>query len=238
MIRRLTYDLTGLPPAPGEIASFLADTSPDAYERLVDRLLASPRYGERWARHWLDLVRYAETAGHEFDYDIFNAFRYRDYVIRALNADLAYDQFVVEQLAGDLLPNPRRHPAEGYNESIIGTGFYFLGEGTHSPVDVREEEVRRIDNQIDVFSKAFLGLTVACARCHDHKFDPIGNHDYYALAGILQSSRYQQAFIDPQERLGAPLGRLREFPEGDHRSSRRGRIRALSIGCATESRVC
>ena len=175
LIRRLSFDLTGLPPTPGEVAAFLADPSPGAYERLVDRLLASPHYGERWARHWLDLVRYAETAGHEFDYDIPNAFRYRDYVIRAFNADLPYDQFVVEHIAGDLLDEPRRHPAEGFNESILGTGFYFLGEGTHSPVDVREEEMRRIDNQIDVLSKTFLGLTVACARCHDHKFDPITN---------------------------------------------------------------
>ncbi len=208
LIRRLSYDLTGLPPTPDELAAFLADTSPDSYERLVDRLLSSPHYGERWARHWLDLVRYAETAGHEFDYDILNAPRYRDYVIRALNLDLPFDQFLVEQIAGDLLANPRRHPVEGFNESIIGTGFYFLVEGTHSPVDVREEEVRRIDNQIDVFSKAFLGLTVSCARCHDHKFDPIGNRDYYALAGFLRSSRYQQAFIDPPGRVEAPLGRL------------------------------
>ena len=159
MIRRLSFDLTGLPPTPEDVAAFLADPAPDAYERLVDRLLASPRYGERWARHWLDLVRYAETAGHEFDYDIPNAFRYRDYVIRAFNADLPYDQFVIEQIAGDLLEPPRRHPAEGFNESILGTGFYFLGEGTHSPVDVREEQMRRIDNQIDVLSKTFLGLT-------------------------------------------------------------------------------
>ena len=208
LIRRLSYDLTGLPPSAEETASFLADPSADAYERLVDRLLASPRYGERWARHWLDLVRYAETAGHEFDYDILNATRYRDYVIRALNADLPYDQFVTEQLAGDLLTHPRRHPVEGFNESIIGTGFYYLGEGTHSPVNVREEEVRRVDNQIDVISKAFLGLTVACARCHDHKFDPIGNRDYYALAGFLRSSRYQQAFIDPPGLIERPIGRL------------------------------
>ncbi|MGP0069348.1 MAG: DUF1553 domain-containing protein [Isosphaeraceae bacterium] len=208
LIRRLTYDLTGLPPSLDEIAAFLDDASPDAYERLVDRLLASPRYGERWARHWLDLVRYAETAGHEFDYDIINASRYRDYVIRAMNVDVPYDQFVVEQLAGDLLPQPRRHPVEGFNESIIGTGCYFLGEGTHSPVDVREEEVRRTDNQIDVFAKAFLGLTVSCARCHDHKFDPISNHDYYALAGFLRSSRYQQAFIDPPGHLDALTRRL------------------------------
>ena len=189
MIRRLSFDLIGLPPTPAEVEAFLADQRPDAYERLVDRLLASPHYGERWGRHWLDLVRYAETAGHEFDYDIPNALLYRDYVIRALNADVPYDRFVAEHLAGDLLDDPRRHPVERFNESIIATGFCFLGEGTHSPVDVREEEARRIDNQIDVMSKAFLGLTVACARCHDHKFDPIGTRDYYALAGYLRSSR-------------------------------------------------
>ena len=163
LIRRLSFDLSGLPPEPAEVKAFLADTSANAYERLVDRLLASPRYGERWARHWLDLVRFAETAGHEYDYETPNSFRYRDYVVRALNADLPYHQFVLEQVAGDLLTSARRHPSEGFNESIIGTGFFFLGEGTHSPVDVREDEVRRIDNQIDVFSKAFLGLTVGCA---------------------------------------------------------------------------
>ena len=163
LIRRLTFDLWGLPPEPAQVAAFVGDRSPDAYERLVDRLLASPRYGERWARHWLDLVRFAETAGHEYDYEIPNAFRYRDYVIRALNADVPYHQFVIEQVAGDLLSSPRRHPTEGFNESIIGTGFFFLGEGTHSPVDLQEEAMRRIDNQIDVFSKAFLGLTVGCA---------------------------------------------------------------------------
>jgi hypothetical protein len=208
LIRRLSFDLTGLPPTPRDVDAFLADGAPDAYERLVDRLLASPRYGERWARHWLDLVRYAETAGHEFDYDIPNAFRYRDYVIRALNADLPYDRFLVEHLAGDLLECPRRHPVERFNESIIATGFLYLGEGTHSPVDVREEEVRRIDNQIDVMSKAFFGLTVACARCHDHKFDPIATRDYYAMAGYLRSSRIQHAFIDPPDRIGAPVRQL------------------------------
>ena len=208
LIRRLSFDLTGLPPSPQAVNAFLADPAPDAYERLVDRLLASPHYGERWGRHWLDLVRYAETAGHEFDYDIPNAFRYRDFVIRAFNSDLAYDRFVTEQIAGDLLEPPRRHPAEGFNESIMGTGFLLLGEGTHSPVDVREEQMRRIDNQIDVISKAFLGLTLACARCHDHKFDPITSNDYYALAGFLRSSRYQQAFIDRPARIGQEAGRL------------------------------
>jgi hypothetical protein len=213
LIRRLSFDLIGLPPTPGEIAAFLADGSPDAYERLVDRLLASPRYGERWGRHWLDLARFAETAGHEFDYDIPGAFRYRDYVIRAFNADLPYDRFVIEQVAGDLLTHPRRHPSGGSNESIIGTGFFLLGEGTHSPVDLREEQVRRIDNQIDVFAKTFLALTVGCARCHDHKFDPIRATDYYALAGFFRSSRHQQAFIDPADRNRGIEIKLRELKE-------------------------
>jgi Protein of unknown function (DUF1553)/Protein of unknown function (DUF1549)/Planctomycete cytochrome C len=202
LIRRLSFDLTGLPPAPEDVEAFLNDPLPGSYERLVDRLLASPHYGERWARHWLDLVRYAETAGHEFDYDIPNAFRYRDYLIRAFNLDVPYDQLVVEHISGDALESPRRHPVEGFNESAIATGFYLLGEGTHSPVDIREEQMRRIDNQLDVFSKAFLGLTLACARCHDHKFDPITAKDYYALAGYLVSSRHQQAFIDPPDRIG------------------------------------
>ncbi|MDR3617934.1 MAG: PSD1 and planctomycete cytochrome C domain-containing protein [Paludisphaera borealis] len=209
LIRRLTYDLVGLPPTVEEVAAFVADDAPDAYEKLVDRLLASPHYGERWGRHWLDLARYAETSGHEFDYDVLNAYQYRDYVVRAFNLDLPYDQFVAEQVAGDLLPKPRRHPTEGFNESILGTGFYFLGEGTHSPVDLREEGVRRIDNQIDVFSKTFLGLTVSCARCHDHKFDPISARDYYALAGFLRSSRHQQAFIDSDVHIAPIVGDLK-----------------------------
>jgi len=204
LVRRLTFDLIGLPPSPEEVEAFLADDAPDAYERLVDRLLASPQYGERWGRHWLDLVRFAETAGHEFDYDILNAWQYRDYVVRAFNRDLPYDRFVVEQIAGDLLPEPRRDPVDGSNESIRGTGFYWLGEGVHSPLDVRDEGVRRVDNQIDVMSKAFLGLTVSCARCHDHKFDPISTRDYYALAGFLRSTRHQQAFLDSDVRI-APV---------------------------------
>jgi hypothetical protein len=209
LIRRVTYDLIGLPPTPAEIDAFLADESPDAYPHLVDRLLASPHYGERWGRHWLDLVRYAETCGHEYDLDMPEAYAYRDYVIRALNADLPYDQFVVEQVAGDLLPAPRRHPTEGVNESIIGTGFWFLGETKHSPVDVRADQADRIDNQIDVFAKAFLGLTVACARCHDHRFDAISTRDYYALAGYLQSSRLQHAAVDAPGPTRDLVGHLR-----------------------------
>ncbi len=211
LLRRVTFDLTGLPPTPAEIDAFLADDSPAAYETVVDRLLASPHYGERWARHWLDLVRYAETRGHEFDFEIPNAFRYRDYLIRAFNADIPYDRFVVEHVAGDLLDPPRRNPQEGFNESIIATGWYCFGEALHSPVDVRADEANRIDNQIDVFSKTFLGLTVSCARCHDHKFDAISTKDYYALAGYLQSSRYQQAYIDSPESLTQPIAQLGEI---------------------------
>jgi len=208
LLRRVTFDLVGLPPTLEEIEAFLADRSPSAYESVVDRLLASPRYGERWARHWLDLVRYAETSGHEFDYDILDAYRYRDYVVRALNDDLPYDQFVVEHLAGDLVKPYRRNRSEGFNESILGTGFFFLGEGTHSPLDTRDDEAARIDNQIDVLSKTFLGLTVACARCHDHKFDAITTRDYYALSGFLQSSRHQHVQIDDPASDQAVITRL------------------------------
>jgi hypothetical protein len=208
-LRRVSFDLIGLPPTPAEIAEFLTDRSPQAYEKVVERLLASPHHGERWARHWLDLVGFAETSGHEFDYEIPDAYRYRDYVIRAFNADLPYDQFVVEQIAGDLVESPRVHPTAGFNESILGTGFYFLGEGVHSPVDLRDDEAARIDHQIDVLAKTFLGLTVACARCHDHKFDPIATADYYALSGYLKSSRHQHAFIDPPARIAARAVELR-----------------------------
>jgi mono/diheme cytochrome c family protein len=208
LIRRVTFDLIGLPPTPREVDAFLADTSPQAFAKVVDRLLASPHYGERWARHWLDLVRYAETLGFEFDYDLHNAWRYRDYVIRAFNADLPYDQFVIEHLAGDLLPRPRRHPSDGSNESILGTGFFWMGEARQTPVDIRQEQADVIDNQIDVLTKALLAQTVACARCHDHKFDAISTKDYYALVGYLKSSRYQQAFIDPTERTAGKLDEL------------------------------
>jgi hypothetical protein len=216
LLRRVTFDLTGLPPTAAEIDAFLVDDSGDAFARVVDRLLASPRFGERWGRHWLDLVRYAETRGHEYDYPSPNAWQYRDYVIRALNADVPYDRFVIEHLAGDLLPQPRRHPVEGFNESVLGTGFWFLGEQLHSPVDLRQDEAERVDNMIDVFGKAFLGLTVACARCHDHKFDAISTKDYYALLGVFESGSYRQVRYDTcdrQERVAAELRALREKHE-------------------------
>lgn len=199
LIRRVYFDLIGLPPTVEQQDSFFSDPLPTeaALEKVVDQLLASPQFGERWARRWLDLVRYAETLGHEFDFPLPHAWRYRDYVIRAFNDDLPYDQFVREHIAGDLIRNPRRHPVTGINESIIATGFWFLCEDKHAPVDVKAEEALRIDNQIDVFGKTFLGLTIACARCHDHKFDAITAEDYYALSGFLQSSRRRIEWLDP-----------------------------------------
>jgi hypothetical protein len=212
-LRRVTFDLVGLPPTPEEIAAFLKDESRDAYATVVDRLLTSPHFGERWGRHWLDLVRYAESRGHEFDYSIPNAYQYRDYLLRALNADVPYDQLVREHVAGDLLEKPRRNPEKGFNESILGTGFWFLGEEVHSPVDVTQDEADRFDNRLDVFGKTFLGLTVACARCHDHKFDAISTRDYYALFGILQSCSYRLVRFDTaddEKRIAAELAAVRE----------------------------
>ncbi len=199
LLRRLHFDLIGLPPTPKEIEAYLADADDNATERVVDRLLDSPHFGERWGRHWLDLVRYAESRGHEFDNDTPNAFHYRDYAIRALNADVPYDQFVREHIAGDLLTEPRLHPEKKFNESILGTGFWHLGEWVHSPVDIRKDEADRFDNMLDVMSKTFLGVTVACARCHDHKFDAISTADYYSLSGFLQSSDYRQARFESME---------------------------------------
>jgi len=207
---RLAYDLTGLPPAEDELSAFIENDAPDAYEQVVDRLLASPRFGERWGRHWLDLVRYSETLGHEFDYALPNAWRYRDYIIRAFNEDVPYSQLLVEHLAGDLFEPPRRGP-DGSNESVIGTAFYWFGQQVHSPVDQRQQTADRIDNQIDVLAKTFLGLTVACARCHDHKFDAIATKDYYAVYSMLISSRYTQAAIDPPAFWEAPAARLEDL---------------------------
>ena len=196
LIRRATFDLTGLPPTIPELNAFMADASPEAFEKVVDRLLDSPQFGERWGRHWLDLVRYAETMGHEFDYPIPFAWRYRDYVIRAFNLDLPYKKFVTEHIAGDLIVPPRTDPATGLNESILGTSFFWLSQQSHSPVDIKAAQATLIENQIDVLGKAFLGMTVACARCHDHKFDAISSKDYYALYGVLESSHFTFAPID------------------------------------------
>ena len=201
LIRRATFVLTGLPPTPEEVNAFLADTSPKAFEKVVDRLLASPSFGEQWARHWMDLVRYAETHGSEGDPEIINAWRYRDYLIRAFNTDVPLDQLIKEHIAGDLLAKPRLNQAEGINESKLGIASLRFNEHGYQPVDSLDEQVKTVDNQIDVISKAFQGLTVSCARCHDHKFDPISQKDFYAMYGVLASSRPAQVMVDTPEVL-------------------------------------
>ncbi len=189
LLRRVTFALTGLPPTPDEIIAFLRDTAPDAYEHVVDRLLASPHFGERWARHWMDLVRYTDSHGGEGDPPIPFAWRYRDYLIAAFNDDVPYNRLVREHIAGDLLPDPRVDPTSGINQSALGIGHYRMVQHGYAPTEVMEEQITFTDNQIDVISKAFMGLTVSCARCHDHKFDPISQTDFYALYGIMASSR-------------------------------------------------
>ena len=185
LIRRVSFDLVGLPPTPEAVRSFVADKSDDAFARVVDGLLASPRFGERWGRHWLDLARYAESSG-KANMLYPNAWRYRDWVIAAFNADKPFDQFVKEQIAGDLLPAGDDHQRA---EQTIATGFLAIGSKTHNMQNRAQFLVDLADEQIDVASQAFLGLTIACARCHDHKFDPISQRDYYALSGIFQSTQ-------------------------------------------------
>jgi hypothetical protein len=178
------------------MAAFLQHASPA--EALIDRLLESPQFGEHWATYWLDLMRFGETGGYVRDYPIPQAWRYRDYVIRAFNRDLPYDRFLQEHVAGDLLP-PRLNAALQINEAPLGTGFLRLMEVSSTASDVGIEEAQIVENQIDTLSKAFQGLTVACARCHDHKFDAISTADYYALFGVLASSRPSQVILDSPE---------------------------------------
>ena len=184
LLRRATYDLTGLPPTPAEAEAFVNDTAPDAFARVVDRLLASPRYGERWGRHWLDVVRYADTCGNASDYPVPQAFKYRNYVLQAFNDDLPFDQFVREQLAGDRLASTTEDQRQ---RRIVATGY--LAMARHFAGGEGEPHLT-LDDALDNVSRAFLGLSVTCARCHDHKFDPISSRDYYALYGILSSTTF------------------------------------------------
>ncbi len=203
LIRRLTYDLIGLPPAPEEVASFLADESSDAFAHVVDRLLDSPRYGERWGRHWLDVVRYADTAGDNSDYPIPQIHRYRDWVIAAFNRDLPYDEFVRDQIAGDLLGGATEVERQ---QRIVATGYIANSRRFGSRVDDYPQHLT-IEDTIDNLGRCFLGMTLSCARCHDHKFDPITNRDYYGLYGIFASTRYPWPGIelDKQQRDFVPL---------------------------------
>ncbi|MDR3636483.1 MAG: DUF1553 domain-containing protein [Isosphaeraceae bacterium] len=186
LIRRATFDLTGVPPTTGEVESFLADETPEAFARVVDRLLASPRYGERWGRHWLDLARYADSNGMDENVAYANAFRYRDYVIAAFNADKPYDRFLREQLAGDL------SEGEAGYERLTATGFLVIGPKMLAEDDPVKMEMDIIDEQVDTVGRVVMGLTLGCARCHDHKFDPITTADYYGLAGIFKSTKSMQ----------------------------------------------
>lgn len=200
LLRRATFDLTGLPPTEREIEEFLADGSREAFKKVVDRLLASPRYGERWGRHWLDVARYADSTGNDEDHRYPHAWKYRDYVIDAFNRDLPYDRFVREQIAGDLLP---ADDSQGVNRAgIIATGFLALGPKAIAQQDKKKMLYDVYDEQVDVTSKAFLGLTISCARCHDHKFDPILTRDYYSLVSIFASTR---SFKNPDSHVSVVL---------------------------------
>jgi hypothetical protein len=212
LIRRLSLVLTGLPPTSADVEAFVADTSPNAYERFVDRYLASPHFGERWARHWLDVVRFSETHGNEWNYEVHHAWRYRDYLIRAFNEDVPFDQLIREHIAGDLVKQPRWNHTERINESVIGTAFYRFGEENHDNcIEFRQIGFDRVDNQLDTLTKAFQAMTVACARCHDHKLDAVSMKDYYGLLGILRSSRGVSHTIDAPEVNAEPVRRLREL---------------------------
>ena len=216
LLRRLSLVLTGLPPTPEQRTQFLQHWQRDAaaaYEKLVNDLLASPHFGEHFARHWMDVVRYTDTYGYEWDNPAKGSYEYRDYLIRAFNGDVSYQQFVTEQLAGDLLPEPRINAALGINESLIGPMFYHMGEHRHGSSlgafnGIHQEMV---NNKIDAFSKAFLATTVACARCHDHKLEAVSQHDYYALAAVFMTPRWTARVVDAPGKNDAAIAKLKEL---------------------------
>ncbi|MCI0662066.1 MAG: PSD1 and planctomycete cytochrome C domain-containing protein [Acidobacteria bacterium] len=194
LLRRATYDLTGLPPTPEEMQTFLADKSQNAWEKVINRLLASPRYGERWGRFWLDVARYSDEDALGLSADPFpNAWRYRDWVIQAMNDDMTYDVFVKAQIAGDFLDKP------GENRYRLGLGLFGLGPWYYKLVDPPKARADERHDRIDVLTRGFLGLTVACARCHDHKYDPIPTRDYYALAGVFASTELKEEPLAPKD---------------------------------------
>ncbi len=221
LIRRATYDLTGLPPSPQEVEAFLADDSEEAFANVVERLLDSPRYGERWGRHWLDVVRYADTAGDNSDFPIPQIYLYRDWVINAFNRDLPYDEFVRDQLAGDLRGGDTE---EQRVERLIATGYLANSRRFGSRVDDYPQHLT-IEDTIDNLGRSFLGMTVSCARCHDHKFDPITNRDYYGLYGIFHSTRYPWPGIelDQKQRDFVPLVSPDKVAESEQASIARGK---------------
>ncbi|MEO6739104.1 MAG: DUF1549 and DUF1553 domain-containing protein, partial [Chthoniobacteraceae bacterium] len=204
LIRRVYFDLIGLPPRPDEVDTFVKDKSPNAFEKIVDRLLESPQFGERWGRHWLDVARYAESTGKERNFTFPSAWKYRDYVIASLNADKPYNEFIREQVAGDLLPSAND---DEHNRHLIATGFLAIGPKGLNEKNKEQFRMDLVDEQIDVTTRAVTGVTVACARCHDHKFDPIAQRDYYAMAGIFKSTEtyFGTAAAGGKNRNGTPL---------------------------------
>jgi hypothetical protein len=220
LLRRMSFVLTGLAPTPSQVAAFVPAYEADpakAVEQAVEGYLASERFGEHWARHWMDLMRYSESHGSELDETLPNAWQYRDYLVRGFNKDVPLDALIREHLAGDLLPEPRVGSG-GLNESIVGPAHFRMVEHGANAVDTRDDQVRVLDNQIDVVSKAFQGMTVACARCHDHKFDAISQRDYYALQGVFASMHLGQVTLDQPGHL------QKESPvlEQTHERIRRG----------------
>ncbi len=206
LLRRATYDLTGLPPTPEEVDAFLADKSPQAFSKVVERLLASPAYGERWGRHWLDVVRYADTAGCNSDFPVPPAYKYRNWVIQSIQADMPFDQFLREQIAGDLLP---ANSDEERNDLLIATGYLAIARRFASQTN---EFYLTLDDTVDNLGKAVLGLSLGCARCHDHKYDPLPTRDYYSLYGIFKGSRFTFPGVEvvPNPRDYIPLGTAEE----------------------------
>ncbi|MDR3632852.1 MAG: DUF1549 domain-containing protein, partial [Isosphaeraceae bacterium] len=185
LLRRLCFDLNGLPPTPEQVASFPRGDRDHAADRLVDELLARPEYGERWARHWLDVVRFAESNGYERDAAKPSAWRYRDYVVRAFNRDQPFDRFLIEQLAGDELPDADA-------DTVIATTYYRLGPWDDEPADPKQDRFDQLDDLVATTSEVFLGLTLACARCHDHKFEPLTQRDYYGMVAIFNGLKRPQ----------------------------------------------
>lgn len=244
LIRRATFDLTGLPPTAEEIQAFLDDDSPDAFRRVVDRLLDSPQYGVRWGRHWLDVARYADSNGLDENLALGNAWRYRDYVVNAFNDDKPFNRFLVEQLAGDLLPDATR-------ETKTATGFLVLGAKVLAEPDMEKLVMDTIDEQLDTTGKAFMGMTLGCVRCHDHKFDPLKQSDYYALAAIFKSTRtfgdtktgvikhwHEYSFATPEQReklkkIDAEIAEKKKAASG-YRNAAMSRIRAEARQNAVE----
>jgi mono/diheme cytochrome c family protein len=209
LLRRVYFDLTGLPPSPEETAEFLKNPSEAAYAKVVDRLLASPHYGERWGRHWLDLARYADSGGYEFDYDRPHAWRYRDYVIKSFNEDKPYNRFIIEQLAGDQLDGV---DVKANPEALIPTGFVRNGP-TVDNADNEETRMDELDDMVTTTSSVFLGLTVGCARCHDHKYDPIPQRDYYRMQAIFFPFQKTEAIMISKEEETVHKARNKEFDE-------------------------